>query len=239
MVQWERNIKPLAMYQKIMRAEAERADPEKRYREPLGMLSETLKFAQSVGLDRFLHGAGYNTQRESLTAFMFALGIRKLIGQECYIRQPKNDPPDFYLLYPANDSKDGVPFLEGKVEVVTVPQIADAQEDPAAWAVECLKRSKLDNHYQPGSNTVLVIFINAQHAVAIKAAIEGLYNEPEKLFSKFSEVYVCHLITGLFFYHFARIGGGPGRDVDVKEELVKRYQNPLLEKYGVIVEDDE
>ena len=71
------------------------------------MRDRIIKTLSEVGAERFFYSPDQKMQkeRENMTKYFFVLALKKITGQDWFVMQPKDDPPDFWLISARRETK--------------------------------------------------------------------------------------------------------------------------------------
>lgn len=223
----------------ISREEYERVDPISKSKHPDQILTQLVLVIEKIGSEKFLSGAGYNKERDSLVSVLFAYGLRKWSQREWFLQQI-SDPPDFHMISPTDRPKK--PIDRFGVEIVEI------REGNSVDAIEILERAKL-THYFPGRGTRLLIFLNntnTTNAVKVGSRILEWALKNKDKFSEFSEVYLLFIISfskdKILTYRVINLFNPWSETCYLSDEFNKGivFPHPLIDKHAVkIVENKD
>lgn len=232
----------MIQYRKISKEEAEKIDPNLKHTHPSALFKDLIDLIRKIGSKKFLHGAGYNTERDAFVACLFTYAIRVYRKGECYIQQV-GDPPDFELLCLTDRSTKDKPFDHANIEVLSIPRKADEAENKEEFVLQILQKTKLKKEYSIEKGTILLVFVEASCGPLVIDVFQEFYNKNKDLFENFGEIFVMHLVSvskeGSFIYRIVSLTSGWSEEFNLLEEFKKgiAYPHPLLEKYGVVTEN--
>lgn len=219
----------------ISRTEYNKQDPLAKSQHPDQVLLGLLSFIEGIGSHKFLTGAGYNTERDSLIAVLFAYAIRKWTRQEWFLQQI-TDPPDFYMISPTSRSRK--PLDRMGIEVVEIKTVNPEE------AIEIIQRTKLQN-YAPGRGTTLLVFLNCTNAIRVGSELCRWSIQNREKFNKFSELYFLYLMSfspdTTWTYRIINIFKPWNQVCNLSEEFNKGviFPHPLINKYQVKITEEE
>lgn len=233
--------KSTSMFRKIKKKEADRIDPKTKFTHPNAIVKATVRLINDIGAEKFLHGAGYNQQREMFLASMFTYAIRGYTGNEVFLH-PGDDPPDVALVIPTERSFHDRPFDYAMVEIVEIPQKFETETDLLKSVTSLIKEKKIDG-YKPAKGTMLLIFLNLNHGGALIGQLESWKQENPLLFEQYGEAFVIWIRPNSgesLKYSVKSLDKRWVLEQSIYDEFNKKgVSHPMLIKQGVIIETDE
>ena len=140
-----------------------------------------IETVERVGAEKFFSSPKNDIKqaRESIAEYFFVLALKKGNGQEWFLMQPKDDPPDFQLMTVSVTNE----ITLDSFELVEIPPRCQTFEE-----MMNIVQSKINKKYSENYN--LLIFVNHEKSSEwIKLLHEQLKNH-----SPFKTIWTVHLI---------------------------------------------
>lgn len=215
---------------RITKEELLKIDPHLQIKHPKVVLAEIFK----IEAKKFLHGAGFQSERDLFIGCLFAFYCRKLQNREWLI-QRISDPPDFNLTAVTDRPIKEKPFDYAEVEIVELTDRIKTLSE----AIQIIKSRKIDRPYALNRGTVLLIFINSSQGPNWSYGFGKFFRNSG---DKYSEVFAVYLLrsdsVASFIYEVKAIRPyGYKETLSLNDELRRKMiWHPLLEKFAVKVE---
>lgn len=150
---------------------------------PHAMIESIFEALSSIGPEKFFSSPDEDVKklRESMAESLFALSLKKDSGQDWWVTQPENDPPDFVL---TSWTENPVTVTLAMFELVEIPGRCGSFEEMME-----IVRGKLNKGYP--QNYHLLIFVNNENSIDW---IEQLHRELEATVP-FQTLWTLHLLN--------------------------------------------
>lgn len=183
--------------------------------------NKLIETIEEVGAQKFFSSPDRSMQkaRERVAEYFFVLGLKKDSGQDWFLMQPKEDPPDFALMTVADNP---IMITLDDFELVEIPSRCKSFEEMLG-----IVHGKLNKGYAQKYN--LLIFVNHERS---KEWINELHKKIQD-FSSFKTVWTVHLVwhkekSDLYESVVNRLRPYPARTIEVAlSDPVLRQNSPL------------
>lgn len=213
---------------------------------PKDAFGELSRLLYQIGAKKILAGAGYQKDNEKFLASIFCFSIREFLKKECYFRQPRNDPPDFEMAFPAREPIGRKELEFTRVEIVEVPPVHDNEsaEYMRRWSKTIIEK-KLRGTLDIDESTNLLIFINTKYQKQAFYSVQDAIKNSAQI--KYIAIWIMRIIREPSFGKgslFATTHVYPERYQDIvldpSQEAQKGmvYQDTKLEKYMNMTESE-
>ena len=211
-------------------------DPRLIHIHPRKVFEECYETLKKVGARNFLKSPKYKKEFEKFVAVLFTFGVRKFTKREWYLQQI-GDPPDFELMTASDRETKDKPVDHAMIELVTIPEIVDSQQDKFKFTIDILEKGKLASHYQPEKGIILLIFLNSLSGPILSEQLSEYFLTNYN--NKFKNVWCLYLLSidPILSVRYIVKQLLPNKEVvecALKEELSEgiKYPHPLLDKFN-------
>ncbi len=130
----------------------------KRWHSPIQTYTKLFQLAQSIGYDVFEQDYHYKKAQEAGTTAAVALVLTKIRNSPAFLRLPKNDPPDAYIMQPS-------PTQKGTMDITTLE--ITKYEGKQGTLLEQLKNSQKipATYHKYGSEYILLIELHSGEGI--------------------------------------------------------------------------
>lgn len=154
-------------------------DPELLHVSPRKVIIDAFKYVKEFGAKKFLRSPENTRLRDNFLVSCFAFGLRKIYGDEFYLKEVVGDPPDFEIVRLTGRPVKEKPFDRIIGEMVTVPDYVDLRDFlEESEEIVVGKKFREEKAYEKG--TVLLVFINSTHASEISDHLREALSDQSK-----------------------------------------------------------